>query len=162
MSRFREGWGKGSTFPRIFSFSFFLFPFFFPSLRLDLLTRVEKGFFPLKEKMIGVWKGVWKNGGGRSVERTFLPSIGARRRNRGKSCVEIGGGGKKGNGEGLVRFDRGNFSKRKGNLCRDKSKAKLLNLLIEFFFSNLPSFSAFSCIINKTSTKWNLSRFELE
>lgn len=56
--------------------------------------------------MIGVWKGVWKNGGGRSVERTFLPSIGSRRRNRGKSCVEIGGGGKKGNGEGLVRFDR--------------------------------------------------------
>lgn len=123
--------------------NFFLFllslPFFFSSLRLDLLTRVEKGFLPFKgENDRGMERCMEKRR--REKCRENLPSLdwGTKKKSSfGKSCVEIGGGGKKGNGEGLVRFDRGNFSKRKGNLCdscRDKSKAKLLNLLIEIFF----------------------------
>lgn len=138
---------RDRPFPEFFPFPSFSSLFFSPPFDSIYWPESRKVFSPLKGKMIGVWKGVWKNGGGRSIERTFLPSIGARRRNRGKSCVEIGGGGKKGNGEGLVRFDRGNFSKRKGNLCRDKSKAKLLNLLIEFFFSNLQSTLVLSILL---------------
>lgn len=45
----------------------------------------------------------------REKRRENLPSLdwGTKKKSSfGKSCVEIGGGGKKGNGEGLVRFDR--------------------------------------------------------
>ena len=135
---------------------FFPFPsfssLFFSSLRLDLLTRVEKGFLPFKgENDRGMERCMEKRR--REKCRENLPSLdwGTKKKSSfGKSCVEIGGGGKKGNGEGLVRFDRGNFSKRKGNLCdscRDKSKAKLLNLLIEFFFSNLQSTLVLSILL---------------
>lgn len=135
-------------FPEFFPFPSFS-SLFFSSLRLDLLTRVEKGFLPFKgENDRGMERCMEKRR--REKRRENLPSLdwGTKKKSSfGKSCVEIGGGGKKGNGEGLVRFDRENFSKRKGNLCRDKSKAKLLNLLIEFFFSNLQSTLVLSILL---------------
>lgn len=65
-----------------------------------------------------------------TCRKTFPPSIGARR-NRAleKARVEIGGEKEKGDGEGLVRFDRAKeefFEMRRKSCdsCKDKIKAK--------------------------------------